>query len=532
MKFKIFIQIICILLLSSPFNYAQVWQKSYTAGNTDGNGKYMGGSEIMHLVNHKGRLYAATGYYQDALNVWFGGTDNNKGWGQIIRLDSANGSWQVDMEMQSFQARPEIIKQLVFTKDSLGNNLSTPDTVLFCATYSADYANGIIHANAYTRDDITGQWTKSLIHQGPPPALQAYSIRDVEIFEDKVTGIEKVFITVGTKGVFTGLYSPNTPEKISWNSTAEFNVMAIRPLGIASANDTLYISSGAALYARIDGPNPLWTVYHNFSDLTPNISYDKGGIRGLTTIPNPNGPDEALLLMWCPGTFSSGKIFRLEPNGIGGFQRTLEAEAAQLVHTYLPGSGVDQVIGAYNNFYDIGNGQHLVGFQARFSSSGQPKMNGYFRGAFFATRSTNAQYVLEEVDGPISQTDSPLIAPRCYISSPFPGENAIYFGGYAANNILSTDKAWIYKKTIAPIGLAQQASNKKSFNIYPSPARAMLFVQGITSKVSYKIRSLTGDLILNGQLDRNKNQIDISTLKPQVYFIQIDDETIKFLKTD
>jgi hypothetical protein len=37
------------------------WTRSYDAGYTDRSGAYAGGSEIMHLVPHKGKLYAAKG---------------------------------------------------------------------------------------------------------------------------------------------------------------------------------------------------------------------------------------------------------------------------------------------------------------------------------------------------------------------------------------------------------------------------------------------------------------------------------------
>ena len=42
------------------------WVQSYDAGYIDRNGAYAGGSEIMHLVAHKGKLYAANGYWLDA----------------------------------------------------------------------------------------------------------------------------------------------------------------------------------------------------------------------------------------------------------------------------------------------------------------------------------------------------------------------------------------------------------------------------------------------------------------------------------
>ena len=64
----------------------------------------------------------------------------------------------------------------------------------------------------------------------------------------------------------------------------------------------------------------------------------------------------------------------------------------------------------------------------------------------FAIRDSNAEYILEEINESISFNDPELVATRCYVESPFPNENAIYFGGFDPNGFLSTNKAWIYKK--------------------------------------------------------------------------------------
>jgi hypothetical protein len=53
---------------------------------------------------------------------------------------------------------------------------------------------------------------------------------------------------------------------------------------------------------------------------------------------------------------------------------------------------------------------------------------------------------LEEVNGSISFNAPALVATRCYVQSPFPNENAVYFGGFDPNSFLSTNKAWIYKQ--------------------------------------------------------------------------------------
>ena len=38
------------------------WTQSYDAGYEDLKGAYAGGSEIMHIVSHKGKLYASNGF--------------------------------------------------------------------------------------------------------------------------------------------------------------------------------------------------------------------------------------------------------------------------------------------------------------------------------------------------------------------------------------------------------------------------------------------------------------------------------------
>ena len=62
------------------------WSASFLAGCTDRNGRFAGGSQVIHLVPHKGRLYAANGYWKDGRNVWYGGTNAGTGWSQVLAL--------------------------------------------------------------------------------------------------------------------------------------------------------------------------------------------------------------------------------------------------------------------------------------------------------------------------------------------------------------------------------------------------------------------------------------------------------------
>jgi len=145
----------------------------------------------MNLVSHKNKVYASVGYWQDASNIWYGGSNPSNGWGQIISLSEKNMPWKEDFNLGASFLRPEVLKQVIFTKDSFGNNLSAPDTVLITAGYSPNYLTSQVSAKAFVKNDQSGSWEESLIFQGPLPSGESYSIRDLLVYTDPVTGIEK-----------------------------------------------------------------------------------------------------------------------------------------------------------------------------------------------------------------------------------------------------------------------------------------------------------------------------------------------------
>jgi len=126
---KVFSDFILGALLFS-FLSAQEWEQSFIAGNLDINGLFMGGSEVLHLVPHKNKLFASIGYWQDENNIWYGGNDLNLGWAQIICLENEDDSWNVDFDLGLNYLRPEILKQVIFTKDYNGNTLDAPDITM------------------------------------------------------------------------------------------------------------------------------------------------------------------------------------------------------------------------------------------------------------------------------------------------------------------------------------------------------------------------------------------------------------------
>lgn len=73
-------------------------------------------------------------------------------------------------------------------------------------------------------------------------------------------------------------------------------------------------------------------------------------------------------------------------------------------------------------------------------------------------------------------------------------------------------------------------AKKENIVVYPNPAQTYVRIAGIeTSMVNVKIFSVNGQLLLQKECDSNE-QIDISSLNSGLYFININNNLIKFIK--
>ena len=75
------------------------------------------------------------------------------------------------------------------------------------------------------------------------------------------------------------------------------------------------------------------------------------------------------------------------------------------------------------------------------------------------------QYTLEEVNGAIGLNDTALVAIRCYVKSPFDNDESIYFGGFDPNGNISTNMAWIYKKTYQNTSVSEMSTTKELLRV-------------------------------------------------------------------
>jgi len=436
------------------------WTQSYDAGYLDDNSAYAGGSEIMHLVSHKGKLYAANGYWVDAR--WQIPPDDQKQSAQVLRLDSSNGKWQVDLDMGKSNGlglrymKGNILKSVTFTRDASGKSLPQPKNLLVMAAGANFERGGAV--SAWVRDDERGAWSHTLVRHGSNAGGVRWVPRDMEIYRDKVTGIEQLFLSLGNPGIVSGAYDPSLPGKIRWNPHMEFpfpvgGSLRTRPLGIVQANGSLFFSEGGAIFRRVDGKNP---TFNKILDLNEDTDTDVGGIRGLTTIDNPNGSGESLLFLWAPGDRSQSQVKRLDPDGSGGYVVRDEAKIIDLMSKAL-GTEITYTLGAHNMMYPIvdpttGETVHLIGFQGNIKGKHHLRWKGsaLYAGAMYAIRGPDQTYKVGEVNNAYAPGKAVLVSPRTFCLSPF-GDNHLFIGGHDSSRKISDDMAWIFR---APLKVA------------------------------------------------------------------------------
>jgi hypothetical protein len=444
------------------------WAESYNSGYNDENGAYAGGSEIMHLAAHKARLYAANGYWLDAR--WVIPPDAEKQSAQVLRLDAANGKWQVDLDTgkaNSFGLRymkGNILKSVTFARDGTGKPLPQTQDLLVMSAGARFEGGGAV--SVWVRNDDRGTWSHDLVRHGPSAGGVRWVPRDMEVYRDKVTGVDRLFLLLGNPGVISGVYDASLPTKIRWDRHLEFPFLTqgklrTRPLGIAVANGSLFFSESSSIYRRNDGEKPTYTKIIN---LDRDTDTDVGGIRGLTAIKNPKGPGQSLLLLWAPGGRSKSEVKRLDPDGAGGYTLHNEANMADLMSKKL-GVTVTYSLGAHNMMYPVVDPVtketvHIIGFQGNIRGKDKLRWQGsaLYAGAMYAIRTADGKYSVQEVNNTYAPGKTVLVSPRAFCLSPF-GDNQLFIGGHDSSNRISDDMAWIFK---APLEVALGHSQGRS----------------------------------------------------------------------
>jgi len=430
---------------------------SYQAGKLDAGSNLMGGTELMNLVAYKGKLYAGVGYWEDESS-----NDQTPG-AQILVLDSPRDRWRIEHTFSErlpngsrrFR-RVTALQVITFATDGRGRAL--PQLVSMLVAGLDPFGGGAV----FSLDDDTGRWSET--------ELPRTSYRALTLYRDPITGVDRIFAggagyedKSGHRpgGIFSGVYDPSAPGRIRWSETAEFTGFGDRVVAFADCNGHLYFSSKPGIYERTtNGSHPVWSEIYSYSHpMRPNSS----GLRGLTTIPNPNGSGQVIL---AAAEEAPCVILRIDP--ADDHRVTTELNVDEFLFKHWGRLLVPYVIAAYNSMPivrdpDSNQSVHIIGLQAFCPLPGKE------HSAWYLIRDANARYSLHEIrpvplipesgqpshhylsmvtnGRPTTERSPNLGAVRTIIVSPFASDtgHALYFGGYDTDGRPAHNTAWLYR---------------------------------------------------------------------------------------
>lgn len=448
------IAVVALVLVSAfapPTEQHLAFDISYVAGSRDVTGRVMGGTEIRNLVVHGGKLFAANGYWKDTP-----GADGSPG-AQILVLDAATSQWRIDHEFDERlpggrrrHLAISALSEVTFHTDSKGTSLSIPVSELLASTWDITGRRSV-----FARDDHTGEWSATVLAEDEPAPDFLPQIRSFGFHQDRSTGVDLAFAG-DTRGIFSGSCDLNRPGHIRWMTTPELATDGLgadafpglsgrlRISSFAEARGRLFVAIGQQVWVRRDGALARWQLLYT----NPSPYYSQSGLRGLTSVSEPGEDD--FLIAAVEGNQS--RIVRIDP-ATGA--ETTDLDLAGLLDTAW-GTRVSYVIAAYNDMAKVehrGEGNDLmIGLEA-FIPPNSPRppghtvldvIHGLEGGAWFLIRHPGGRYELHQVTAEFPVIGRNLVAARTIVASPFAGErDAIYIGGYDANDSPAHDTAWI-----------------------------------------------------------------------------------------
>ncbi|AKJ63738.1 carboxylesterase family protein [Kiritimatiella glycovorans] len=405
------------------------FERSYAAGTRDARGRFMGGTETMHLVAHDGHLFAGLGYWTDQP-----GSDPRPG-AQILRKDGPEKPWRLERSFPG-AVRINAMTSISFSVDRRGEKLESPVTLLVADA-------GLIRSRrsgalvCFVRNDASGEWEECTI---APQANRAY-IRAFGFHRAAETGVEYLFAGTGAGEIYRGSYDAKAPGGIRWRAKPEYTNPDFdggpfkRCQGFTVANGRLYASVSPRLLVRHDGAQPRWTEVFRWKP----EQRAGAGLRGITAVPAPDGTHEVIL----GSREQEGRILRIDP--AVGHKVTDELNSQQFLKAQR-GSFRGGRLVAYNRFIP---GMHPVtGQPIHWVTVAGIKPNDT-RAAWLLIRHPDATYDTVRVFDPNLDPHPLLVSTRTLEFAPW-NPREFYTGGYdgAANDRKNHNTAWIFKGSL------------------------------------------------------------------------------------
>ncbi|MGY8925368.1 MAG: T9SS type A sorting domain-containing protein [Flavobacteriales bacterium] len=112
-------------------------------------------------------------------------------------------------------------------------------------------------------------------------------------------------------------------------------------------------------------------------------------------------------------------------------------------------------------------------------------------------------------------------------------------GSFGNMTIDASEEIWQFVSRYDINGLIECSTasineySKDNFRVYPNPVNSELTIEmDLSEEKKYRIYSTIGELVSSGKLNSNHNTIDLSSLPPNVYVLNINNHSVKLVKTE
>jgi hypothetical protein len=432
----------------------------YLPGTKDKNGELLGGTELMRLAVHDGKLFGAVGYFGQDL------TRRRAPGAQVVRKDSAAGKWVVDATFPDY-VRVDTLVAATFTSDATGQKLAKPVTMLVAGLWWKKVQPWGVNEEEPTsvavRDDAAGKWSISTLAKagGGSPG----DVRALAMHTDPKTGRQYLFAGAGDGRVYRGSYDAASPGRLKWEVDLGLPKTA-RLVTFTECDASLYVAGGlvennginpmrgtvsadeirrdGGLFRRVDGTDSRWELVYRWPFDGPR--FNEHLMRGLSVVPDPRNPAKPAIL---GGLEDPPLIQRIDPATGKATDELNYMKYFACVFGDRPNKGLwvqAAILNQLESFIDPRTGErvHLVTTYIMHPKEPEAPHNG----AWFLVRKLDGTYEHGEIypEGGLPSGQS-LHGVRSIIESPFPEERGKvwYFAGHGAERRLLHNTAWIYK---------------------------------------------------------------------------------------
>jgi len=428
--------------------------QDYIGGAKDANGQSLDGTECNVIVAHRGQLFAAVTYLPEDRN-W--ANLNPK----VLVKRKADGPWELDLALGNQYIRAASMKSVAFGTDGQGQVLPEPVSVLLVGDWKGAKPQDV---GVWTRDDASGQWTRTVISQRIARTSGGGSPDVRVLFDhvDRVTQVHYVFAGVSTGTIYRGVYDPSAAGKITWDPKPEIDDVRGRPLCAAEADGVLYaafaldfnspVAGSGGLYRRVDGAEPKWELVTLQGWKDPNDPERPlvDEMRGLTAVADPRGGDHQVLL--CGLKEPSCAIARIDP---GDGRVTVELNVREYFEKLWGDAVGKHLIIGYNDMTpavdpDTQAKVNLIGLWVAHPDGEESEMG---KRSWYLVRAADGSCGHGRVFDPKNPSGDRygLRATRTICASPFPEDHGRvwYFGGFdEASGAAPGNHGWIYRAVV------------------------------------------------------------------------------------